>query len=435
MSEASLPPDNNEPLDPTPQIGEQTAAAPADAAGETDAAWIAAADSDHDDAVAFSQELEIRPAPEPGTLALVPGQKVRGKILAIGEEQAIVSLSGRPDAMLATREFRIADGTLFLRVNDAVTAVVQVADVPAVLTLDRRRLVLNAARLRISHEQKQPVTGSVRAVNKGGFEVRVAGVRCFCPLSQMDAGLGGDAQSHVGQTYTFRILRWEHGGRSIVLSRRVILREEAVKKATETRKLLAVDAEFDGVVTRIQPFGAFVDIGGIEGLLHVSRMGRGHVTDPTAVVSPGQAVRVRVTKIDDAGTGKERVALAATDLGPDPWTSLPETLRDGTVMRGRVVRLTEFGAFVNLVPGIDGLVHISDLQRRGESEATPLATGDEIDVRVLRVDPEKRRVSLSLRLQPPQAAPRGPRDAREVGDARPSRRSGRPQRRDRERDR
>src|SRR5215470_2685528 len=111
MSEASLPPDNDEPLDTAPQMGDESATAGADTASE-DAAWVAAAAQDHDDADAFSRELEIRPAPEPGALALAPGQKVRGKILAIGDEQAIVSLSGRPDAMLATREFRIADGTL-----------------------------------------------------------------------------------------------------------------------------------------------------------------------------------------------------------------------------------------------------------------------------------------------------------------------------------
>jgi small subunit ribosomal protein S1 len=264
-------------------------------------------------------------------------------------------------------------------------------------------------------------------VNKGGFEVRVAGVRCFCPLSQMDAAVALDPQAHVGQTYNFRILRWEQGGRSIVLSRRAILKAEAEVKAVETRRRLEVGAEFDGIVTRVQPFGAFVDIGGIEGLLHVSRMGRGHVTDPSRIVSPGQPLKVTVTKIDDVDAGKVRIALAATDLGPDPWATAGEQLVENAVLRGRVVRNTEFGAFVNVVPGIDGLVHATELQRHVDAGGTPLQVGAEIDVRITRVDGDKRRVSLSLRLEPPPRS--ATRETREGGDFR---RDGRESRHPRE---
>jgi small subunit ribosomal protein S1 len=379
----------------------------------------------------FSQPLEVRaPDPASGTLAL--GQKVRGKILSIGDEHAIVSVSGRPDAILPTREFRTADGTLLLRVDDSVSMLVQTVETPPLLAIDKRRLVLNALRLRIAHENHKPVSGAVRAVNKGGFEVRVAGVRCFCPLSQMDAAVALDPKSHVGQTYNFRILRWEQGGRSIVLSRRAILKVEAEARAVETRKTLAVGAEFDGVVTRVQPFGAFVDIGGIEGLLHVSRMGRGHVNDPGQIVEPGRAVRVTVTKIDAAGTGKERIALEARDLGPDPWEQSGEQLKENAVLHGRIVRATEFGVFVNLLPGIDGLVHATELQRSLDAGGAPLAVGDEIDVRVTRVDGERRRVSLSLRLEPPppRAAAREAREGREPRDGRDARTGGREARRE-----
>jgi len=394
---------------------------------------------------AFSQPLEVR-APDPSTGTLALGQKVRGKVLSIGDDQAIVSLSGRPDAILPTREFRTADGTLLLRVGDTFTAIVQSVEVPALLALDKRRLVLNALRLRIAHENHKSVTGAVRSVNKGGFEVRVAGVRCFCPLSQMDAAVALDPQAHVSQTYNFRILRWEQGGRSIVLSRRAILREEAEAKATETRRRLEVGSEFDGIVTRVQPFGAFVDIGGIEGLLHVSRMGRGHVTDPSQIVTPGQTLRVTVTKIESVDTPKARIALAATDLGPDPWATAGEQLTENAVLHGRVVRMTEFGAFVNLLPGIDGLLHATELQRHTGAGGAPPQVGDEMDVRVTRVDGDKRRVSLSLRLEPPppRAAAREARDRNDAGDRREVRegrrdtRGGRPggrPRRDRDRER
>jgi small subunit ribosomal protein S1 len=370
----------------------------------------------------FSQLLEARSASDSATLAV--GQRVRGKILSIGDDQVIVSLSGRPDAVLPAAELRGPDGTMLLRVDDPVSAVVQLVDVPVVLTLGKKRGLLNAAKLRIAHEEKRPVTGTVRAVNKGGFEVRVQGLRGFCPASQIDFGMTLDPQSYVGQTYSFRVLRWENGGRNIVLSRRAILKLEAAERAVETRTKLAVGAEFDGIVKRVQPFGAFVDIGGVEGLLHVSRMGHGSIKDPSEIVAPGQAVHVRVTRVDNSGTSKERIALAAPDLGPDPWEAAREALHEGEVVHGRVVRLAEFGVFVKLAPGIDGLVHVSELPRPGGSpESPPLQPGDDVEVRILRIDFEKKRVSLSMR---PAASAERP----------PARESRRPRReRDRDRDR
>ena len=436
MSDESRPQSEQSAPDEVPVVP----AAPIEAAENTTATVAETVAGDEP----FSQPLEVR-APDPASTTLALGNKVRGKILSIGDEHAIVSISDRPDAILPTREFRTADGTLLLRVDDSVNVLVQSVEVPALLALDKRRLVLNALRLRLAYEQHKSVTGAVRAVNKGGFEVRVGGVRCFCPLSQMDAAVALDSQAHVGQTYSFRILRWEQGGRSIVLSRRAILKEEADAKAVETRRKLEVGAEFDGTVTRVQPFGAFVDIGGIEGLLHVSRMGRGHITDPAQVVHPGQPLRVTVTKIDNGDSGKSRIALAATDLGPDPWATAGEQLRENTVLRGRLVRMTEFGAFVNVLPGIDGLVHVTDLQRHAEAGGAVPQVGDEIDVRVTRLDSDKRRVSLSLRLEPPPPRfaareardSRDGRDSRDSRDARPSRdaRTGRPGRPRRDRDR
>jgi small subunit ribosomal protein S1 len=367
------------------------------------------AEADHPDrhVEPFSQLLESRPAD--GAIAL--GQRVRGKIISIGDDDVIVSISGRPDAVLPTQDLRGPDGVLLLRVDDPVSVVVQSLELPMRLTLAKKRGLVNAVRLRAAYEEKRTVHGTVRAVNKGGFEVRVHGVRAFCPLSQMDFGMALEPQTYVGQNFVFRVLRWENGGRNIVLSRRAVLKAEAEQKSVGTREKLAVGAEFDGIVKRVQPFGAFVDIGGVEGLLHVSRMGRGGVTDPAAVVSAGQTVRVLVTRIDNPGSGKERIALAAPDLGPDPWESARETLHEGDTLRGRVVRLAEFGAFVHVAPGIDGLLHVSELPRRGDDGTEPPAIqpGDEVEVRILKIDWEKKRVSLSMR---PVPAARPPREAR-----------------------
>jgi ribosomal protein S1 len=405
------------------------AAAAHDGAAAIDAAAAPHAADTAASAEPFSALLEARPLNDPKVLA--PGQRVRGRILSIGDEQTVVTLSGRPDAVLPTHELRAPDGTLLLRVEDPLSAIVESVDMPVVLKLGKKRGLLNAAKLRVAHEEKRPVTGTIRAVNKGGFEVRVQGVRGFCPLSQIDLGMTLEPTTYVGQTCQFRVLRWEDGGRNIVLSRRAVLKEESERKAVDTRAKLAVGAEFDGIVKRVQPFGAFVDIGGVEGLLHVSRIGHGGVPDPAQVVAPGQSVRVRVTRVDNAGTGKERIALAAPDLGPDPWEAARDTLREGEMLRGRVVRLAEFGAFVNLAPGLDGLVHLSELPRPSNDapDKPVVQPGDEVEVRILRVDLEKKRVSLSMR---PVMAPRPP--VREPRRPRRERDRDRDRERDRDRD-
>ncbi|MFQ5600292.1 MAG: 30S ribosomal protein S1, partial [Candidatus Krumholzibacteriia bacterium] len=355
------------------------------------------------------------------------GERVRGRIVTIADDQTFIDFSGRSEASIATSELRGPDGKVLMRVGDMLSATVSSVDDSGqvTLTLGRKRGALNAAKLRLSFENGVPVSGTVRGVNKGGFDVSVGGVRAFCPLSQIDNTFVEDPKPYVGRNFTFRVLRWEKSGRNIVVSRRAILKEESKRLAEETRKRLEVDAEFDGVVSRVQPFGAFVDLGGLEGLLHISRMGHGHIDDPSTVVSPGKKVRVRVVKLENPGTKKERIALALADLGPDPWDNIGSELQEGAVIEGTVVRLTPFGAFVRLGLGVDGLVHVSELaNKRIADPKEAVAPGDEVQVRVLRIDTEKRRISLSIRQALSDA----------TGPPRPSKREGRPGRPGRGRD-
>jgi len=362
---------------------------------------------------AFAGLLETSAPPS----TFVVGARVRGKIISIGDDQTIVSFTGRPEAVLPTAELRGPGNTLLLRVDDAISATVEAVGEPVVLKLGKKRALVSAARIRTAMEEKQPVAGLVRTVNKGGYEVRIGGVRAFCPLSHIERGHVADPNVHVGQTYNFRVLRWEGGGRNIVVSRRGLLKEEAATQAIATREKLAVGAEFDGRVTRVQPFGAFVDIGGIEGLLHVSRLGRGHVQDASQILSPGQTVHVLVTQVEHVGTAKERIALASADPSLDPWENLGEHLHAGDIVEGRVARLAEFGAFVNLLPGVDGLVHVSEIVTdTADGAPVNVKPGDVVRVRVVRVDRDKRRVSLSMRLTverpADRPAPRPQRDRR-----------------------
>lgn len=329
------------------------------------------------------------------------GERVRGKIVSIGEEHCFIDYHGRAEARIATSELRDRDGGILMRVGDMLSATVATVDEDVTLTLGKRRGPVNAARLRVAFENKVPVSGTVKTTNKGGFDVAVGGIRAFCPLSQIDNTFVDDPKDYVGKSFTFRVLRWENGGRNIVVSRRPILREEAKARAVETRKLLEEGAELEGVVTRLQPFGAFVDLGGLEGLVHVSRMGHTRVDNPASVVSKGEKVRVRVVRIENPGTRKERIALALIDLGPDPWESVLEQIKPGDILTGTVARLVDFGAFVRLPNGMDGLVHVSEIaDARVNEPKDAVQQGQEVQVRVLRIDVENKRISLSLRLSP-----------------------------------
>ena len=405
----------------TPATAETMAPAPATAdvpAAATPTTDIATATPTPDapEAAALAS-AEAAPAAAP---TLRVGERVRGRIVTLGDEHTEVEIPGPLPARIRTAELRERDGTVLLRENDRFTATVASMGDVVTLSLGKKRGVLDAARLRLALEQRTTVTGTVQAMNKGGFEVRIGRVRAFCPLSQIDAAFVEIPESYMGKSLTFRVLRWENHGRNIVVSRRSVLRDEAKAQVQELRKQLSEGAELDGVVKRLQPFGAFIDLGGVEGLLHVSRMGYSRVDDPAAVVTVGAKIRVRIVKIEYPGTRRERIALALADLGPDPWAQVQEQLHAGDVLTGTVVRLAPFGAFVRLSVGLDGLVHLSELSNERVSEPQEVVTpGQEVQVRVLHVDVEKRRISLSLRRA--SEAPEPPPRRREPRRERPPR--------------
>ncbi len=358
---------------------------------------------------AASAEPGTAPPTPAGPRVLQVGERVRGRIVAIDDEITQVDFGGTAPARIRSAELRDRSGTMLLRVDDRFTASVTACDEFVLLSLGKKRGVLDAARMREALEKRTTVNGTVQTVNKGGFEIRIGRVRGFCPLSQMDTGFVDNPESFVGKTFSFRVLRWENHGRNIVLSRRSVLREEAKTQAQELRKQLVEGAELEGTVKRLQPFGAFVDLGGLEGLLHVSRMSHSRVDDPATIVAVGGTVRVRVVKVEHPGTRRERIALALADLGPDPWANVQEQLHIGDMLTGTIVRLAPFGAFVRLPMGLDGLVHLSELSHQRINEPSEVVNpGQEVQVRVLHIDLDKRRVSLSLRrsAETSQPAPR-----------------------------
>ena len=316
------------------------------------------------------------------------GEMLKGQIVSISGDDAFVSYGGPSEAVMAANEL---DG---LDVGDDVEGTV-IKTSPEIRI--SRKLAKGKASLdllRQMYENRLPVEGKVAARNKGGFDVNISGLRAFCPLSQISLGKIDNADQFIGQSYEFRVTELSEDGRRIVVSRAALLKEANASRAEETRRNIVPGAELTGTIKTITPFGAFVDLGGIDGLLHVSEMSRRRVTDPNEVVAVGQEVRVKVIKIESDG---KRISLSMKDQEPDPWSDVAERYPAGTQFSGRIVRTTDFGLFVEVEPGIDGLVHYSQLPFGVKQGGEEVAIGTNVTGWVREVDPSKKRLSLSLR--------------------------------------
>jgi small subunit ribosomal protein S1 len=240
------------------------------------------------------------------------------------------------------------------------------------------------------------VQGKVENVVKGGYEVRIARERAFCPLSQIDIARTADPAVHLGRAYAFRIIEYKDGGKNVVVSRRKHLEEEQLASATEVRRSIVPGAVLTGRVASVLDFGAFVDLGGgIQGLLHVSEMGWSRTTNPRDVVAPGDQITVQVLRVDDA---TKKIALGRKQLLDDPWTTVAATYAVGQVRTGRVTRVAEFGAFVELDPGIEGLAHLSTFPPTGRAAdwMKSVPVGMTAAFEVLSLDTAQRRIGLAL---------------------------------------
>ncbi|HJX27218.1 MAG TPA: S1 RNA-binding domain-containing protein [Thermoanaerobaculia bacterium] len=332
------------------------------------------------------------------------GEKVRGRILSIGETAAFVDLGGKSEGVIEIAQLKDPVGNLTVSVGDEIEATVTGNDPETGSLVLRRKAARGqdvALELRQALETGLPVEGIVTTINKGGAEVQVAGMRAFCPLSQLDLRYVENPQQFVGQRMAFRVSRIEPGKTrpNIVLSRRALLEEEAETKAADTRSRLQVGTVLTGKVTSLTSYGAFVDLGGLEGMLHVSEIGYSRLAHPGEALQVGQEVEVQIIKVEKGKDEKRpRISLSRRALERDPWSEAADQFPEGTELTGRVMRLESFGAFVEIAPGIEGLVHISEMgaNRRLNHARDAVQAGQEVQVRVLGVDPGKRRISLSM---------------------------------------
>ena len=323
------------------------------------------------------------------------GQTIEGTIVGIGPEVAFVDVGGKGEATIEIAELKDHDGALEVAVGNRIQATV--VSTMGGLTLSRK-LVRGAATQRQIEDAFQaglPVEGKVEGEVKGGYEVRVAGQRAFCPFSQIDT-LRTDPSVHVGSVYAFRIIEYKEGGRNLVVSRRALLEEEQRASAADVRRSIVPGAVITGRVVSVRDFGAFVDLGGgVQGLLHISEMGWSRVADASQVVKPGEEITVKVLRVDEA---TQKIALGLKQLAEDPWSGVEAKYAIGQVRTGRVTRVADFGAFVELEPGVEGLAHASTFAPTGQSQgwSASIAAGTIGSFEILSIDLAKKRMGVAL---------------------------------------
>ena len=330
------------------------------------------------------------------------GDQVEATVVSLSGDTVFLDLGTRSEALLNREEVLDEDGEPTVAVGDRLTVFVvgwrqgslrcalrfgagdKAADNTAAL-----------AALRDAYEGQIPVEGTVKEVIKGGYRVEVMGQRAFCPISQISKVFCDTPEQHLEQTYGFQIIEYKEDGRNLVLSRRVLQEREAEERAAELWQRLEVGSVHQGTVSSLQSYGAFVDIGGIDGLVHVSEIAHTRVSDSKEVLSVGQSVQVQIKEIDQEN---QKISLSLKALLDDPWTAALEELTAGRTTSGRVVRLAQFGAFVELRPGVEGLVHISKMSegKRIHHPREVVAEGAEVTVRILEIDAERKRISLAL---------------------------------------
>lgn len=334
---------------------------------------------------------------EPGAHRM--GSRVRGRVVSVSGEVLLLDIGGRSEAVGDAREFRDASGATTVAVGDLLELFVVEASEPLVLArAARRHGQVSLGALRQARESGLPVRGKVTAVNTGGLAVDVEGVRAFCPLSQIDCQYVEDPAPYVGRVLEFLVTEVDESRARVVVSRKGLLQREQQERARARLAELAPGQELEGTVTRLEPFGAFVDLGGLEGMVHVSEISHARLEHPREALAAGEKVRVKVLRVEPARDGRPRVALSVRATAPDPWAAAVQRFAVGARVPGVVVRLADFGAFVNLAPGVDGLVHVSQVsERRIHHVREVLSPGQGVEVVVLAVDPERKRLSLSIR--------------------------------------
>jgi small subunit ribosomal protein S1 len=357
-------------------------------------------DSDGDsieDGMNFAQMLESYESGMKDDIRV--GDKIRGRIVSITGDSVFVNTGSKADGIVEKEELLDDEGHLSYAVGDQLE-LFAVAVSESEIRLSRAIAGVGGLEmLKDALANKIPVEGKVIQTVKGGFQVEVLKRRAFCPVSQIDTVYVEAPETYVGNTFPFLIKKLTEGGRNIVISRRELLEAEQKKVRDAFMQTLEADQSYHGRVTRIMPYGAFIELAsGVEGMVHISEISWSRLDSPEQAVKVGDQVQVKVLRIEP-GPKQKKIALSIKQVLGDPWDRIQSEIKIGQKINGRVTRCAKFGAFVEIKPGIEGLVHISELsytQRVLKTEDI-VQPGQTIAVLIKEIDPAKRRVSLSLR--------------------------------------
>src|ERR1039458_195135 len=316
------------------------------------------------------------------------GQGLTGTVIAVSPEQVFIDIGQKIEGVMPVADFRDPDGKVSVRVGDQFPVSIKGRNEEGYIELSKVRVERpkDWSSLEAAFNEKRSIAGVVSGVVKGGLSVDV-GVRAFMPASRSGAKDVPEMEKLVGQEITCRIIKLDVADEDVVVDRRVVLEEEEAR----ARQKLFTDLQ-EGAVMH----GAFVDIGGVDGLLHVADISWGHVNKPADVLSVGQELDVKILKVDPA---KRRIALGLKQLQPHPWEQIGEKFKTGDRVRGTVTRVTDFGAFVELEPGVEGLIHLSEMSwsKKARKPSDVVKPGDSVEAAVLHVNPGERRISLGLK--------------------------------------
>jgi len=325
-----------------------------------------------------------------------PGQLFETQIVSISKDCIFLQLNGKSEGLLDRAELTDKDGNLTVKEGDAIKAFfLQAKNGEMYFTTKISGDKAGSAMLENAYKSKIPVEGAVEKEIKGGYDVKIGESRAFCPYSQMSMKRTEDSASWVGKHLTFKIQEYKDSGRSILVSHRAIEEEARQDQLEVLKKKLHEGMIIKGSIKSVQDFGAFIDIEGVQALLPVSEISRSRVEDIHAALTVGQEIEAAIIKLD---WKTERITLSMKSLLSDPWALAVEKYPKDSKHTGKVARITNFGAFVSLESGIDGLVHISELQSDSKygSSSTALKLGQSLTVQVLGVDMAQKRISLKL---------------------------------------
>ncbi|MBO4918006.1 MAG: 30S ribosomal protein S1 [Bacteroidales bacterium] len=342
------------------------------------------------------EKEKIREAYDQTLSKVVENEVVEGEVTAIGKREVIVTIGGKSEGVISAPEFRYNPD---LKVGDKVEVYVESAEDrkgQLVISHKKARALKSWDRVNEAYNNNEIVKGFVKTRTKGGMIVDVFGIEAFLPGSQIDIKPIRDYDAYVNQTIDFKIVKINQEFRNVVVSHKALLEAEQEQKRAELISKLEKGQVLEGTVKNITNYGVFVDLGGVDGLIHITDLSWGRVNHPEEFVQLGEKINVVVLDFNEQ---QKRIALGYKQLTPHPWDALDENLKVGDKVKGKVILIADYGAFVELVPGVEGLIHVSEMSwsPRLHSAQEFLKVGDEVEAQILTIDRENRKMSLGLK--------------------------------------